>query len=278
MVIEAKRKEMERFRRVKVYRVVTRESMKRDEEGKMISIKWAITKKKTRASKCQGTSREFNTGDKRDELFAGTPGLMAMRTVISRAMTRCENGAKRSIMLADVKTAFLYGDARRSLYVELPSEDPLPASGRYVGKLERAMYGTRDAPMIWQDHLRKTLLDMKFKEFVAHPWVFQHEARDILLCVHVDDLLCTGVRDDVLWLKLQLLKEYELETKLMGDDDDMEKTAVYLGGTLEWREDGLGVRPDRRRVRSLLRELGVENVSECVHATESHSGKGRRSE
>ena len=40
-------------------------------------------------------------------------------------------------MLADVKTAFLYGD---SLYVELPPEDPLSTSSRYVGKLERAMY------------------------------------------------------------------------------------------------------------------------------------------
>ena len=119
-------------------------------------------------------------------------------------------------MLADVKTAFLYGDARRSLHVELPPDDPLAASGRYVGKLERAMYGTRDAPMIWQDHLRKTLLDMKFKESVTHPGLFQHDTRDIVLCVHVDDLLCTGVRDDLLRLKSQLLKDYELETKLMG--------------------------------------------------------------
>ena len=44
----------------------------------------------------------------------------------------------------------------------------------------------------------------------------------------------------------------------MGDDDDMEKKAVYPGRTLEWSEDGLGVRPDRRQVRSLLRELGME--------------------
>ena len=41
MVIEAKRKEMERFKRMKVYRVVTRESMERDEEVKMVSIKWS---------------------------------------------------------------------------------------------------------------------------------------------------------------------------------------------------------------------------------------------
>ena len=246
---------------MKVYRVVTRESMKNDKEGKMISIKWVITNKGTEENpiaKARLVAREFNTGDKRGELFAGTPGLMVMRTVISRAMTRREDGEKRSIMLADVKTAFLYGNARRSLYVELPPEDPLAASGRYVGKLERAMYGTRDAPMIWQDHLRKTLIGNKFKEFVTHPGVFQHETRDLFICVHVDDLLCTGARDDLMWLKFQLSKEYELETKMMGDDEDMVKTAVYLGRTLEWREDGLGVRPDRRHVRSLLRELGME--------------------
>ena len=109
MVIEAKRKEMERFKRMKVYRVVTRKSMERDEEVKMISVKWWITnkgKEEHPIAKARLVAREFNTGDKRGELFAGTPGLMAMRTVISRAMTKREDGAKRSIMQADVKTAF----------------------------------------------------------------------------------------------------------------------------------------------------------------------------
>ena len=98
-------------------------------------------------------------------------------------------------MLADVKTALLYGDARRSLYVEYP----LPASGRYVGKLERAMYGTRDAPMIWQDHLRKTLLDMTFKESVAHPGCFnmRHETFSsaymwMICCAEVYAMICCG--------------------------------------------------------------------------------------
>ena len=145
MVIEAKRKEMDRFNRMKVKRFVTRESMERDEDRKIISIKWVISNKGTEehpTGKARLVAREFTTGDKRGELFAGTPGLMAIRTVMSKAMTRCENGAKRSVMLADVKTAFLYGDAREvSLYVELPPEDPLAASGRYVGKHERALCG-----------------------------------------------------------------------------------------------------------------------------------------
>ena len=77
--------------------------------------------------------------------------------------------------------------------------------------------------MIWQEHLRKTLLDRKFKESVTHPGLLQHETRDIFLSVHVDDLLCAGLRDDLVWLKKQLLKECELETLLMGEDDDLEK-------------------------------------------------------
>ena len=71
-------------------------------------------------AKARLVAREFNTGDERGEMFAGTPGLMAMRTVISRAITKCGTLAKRSILLADVKTD---GDARTSLYVELPPED-----------------------------------------------------------------------------------------------------------------------------------------------------------
>ena len=61
--------------------------------------------------------------------------MMAMRTVISRVMTKREDGAKRSTIQKGVKTAFVHGDARRSLYVELPPEDPLSASCRDVGNL-----------------------------------------------------------------------------------------------------------------------------------------------
>ena len=169
-------------------------------------------------------------------------------------------------MLADVETAFLYGDARRSLYVELPPEDPLAASGRYVGNLERAMYGTRDAPMIWQDHLRETRLDMKFKESVTHPGVFQHETRDMFLCVHVDDLLCTGLREDLIWLERQLLKEYELETKLMGEDVDMEKKAVYLRRTLEMGRERYWSTTRSKTRAFIVARVGYGKLSKYHHA------------
>ena len=61
----------------------------------------------------------------------------------------------------------------------------------------------------------------------------------------------------------------------MGEDDDMEKKAVYLGRTLEWGETGLGVRPDRRHVRAVQRELGMENcrsISTSLNATAEREG------
>ena len=78
-----------------------------------------------------------------------------------------------------------------------------------------------------------------------------------------------------MWLKKQVLKEYGLQTMLMGEDDDMEKKAVHLGGTLEWSENGLGVRPDRRHGRSLLRELGMDrcrSISTPLCATMEKEG------
>ena len=39
----------------------------------------------------------------------------------------------------------------------------------------------------------------------------------------------------------------------------MARQATYLGRTPEWHADGFGLRPDRRHVRQLLRDLGMED-------------------
>ena len=43
----------------------------------------------------------------------------------------------------------------RKIYIRLPPEDPRASDPEVVGKLEKAMYGTRDAPMIWQREVAK---------------------------------------------------------------------------------------------------------------------------
>ena len=57
------------------------------------------------------------------------------------------------MMLIDVKKAFLYGNIKRTVYIELLAEDPMFESGEYVGLLLKAMYGLREAPQIWAEEV-----------------------------------------------------------------------------------------------------------------------------
>ena len=66
-------------------------------------------------------------------------------------------------MSLDISCAFLYVSAERELYIELPEEDPLAESGDFVGRLQKALYGTRDAPQLWQKELARTLNDLVLK-------------------------------------------------------------------------------------------------------------------
>ena len=132
-------------------------------------------------------------------------------------------------MTLDVKTAFLYGDSRRSLYIELPVEDAMAASGDYVGLIQRSLYGARDAPQIWQDHLRDTLQEIEFVESQIKPGLFRHAERDIDLCVHVDDILVSGVLENLRWFEQMLTKKYEVESEVIGEDEELAKQGVYLG-------------------------------------------------
>ena len=52
-------------------------------------------------------------------------------------------------MILDATHAFLYGGVDETVYINLPGEDPMGASG-YVGILKKSMYGTRKAPQVWQ--------------------------------------------------------------------------------------------------------------------------------
>ena len=43
------------------------------------------------------------------------------------------------------------------MYIELPTEDPASISGNMDGKLDKALYGTRDGPHLGLDEVNRTL-------------------------------------------------------------------------------------------------------------------------
>ena len=124
-------------------------------------------------------------------LFAGTPPLEALRALISEASTLDTDEAK-VIEVDDVSRAFFEADMQRSVCIELPEEDPMHACGEWVGQLQKALYGTRDAPQVWLEELGSTLQDMGFKASLHLPGLYYHKGREVMMVKHVDDLLCSG--------------------------------------------------------------------------------------
>jgi hypothetical protein len=138
-VAAAEEEEMKRFRDRQVYTYVDRASAMTDREGKFVKTRWVrINKgsKRVPRVRCRLVACELAHGKKDDELYAGTPSLSTMKLMLS---WYCSNWQENDVVkIIDVKCAFLYGNARRRIYIELPKQDP-HYGGSVVGLLSKAM-------------------------------------------------------------------------------------------------------------------------------------------
>ena len=258
---KARAEEMEVFRERRVYDLVALASLPRG--TRIVGTRWVETNKGT-AEKPKVRSRlvcqEFNlTGDPSGELFAPTPPLGATRYLMSALASRGIRGTgSHRAMFLDFKRAFLYGDCERDVYIKVPSEDPDCVEGVHVGKLRKAMYGTRDAPAVWQKLVRKTLLDLGFEASRTSACVYVHHQRQVKIVAHVDDFLCTGPKVQLLGLRDQLKANFEVDGDILGPGEDEVRNAVFLGRRFGWRPWGFEIEADGRLVKGLLSEFAAE--------------------
>ena len=127
-----------------------------------------------------------------------------MRMLLSEAASRGEESRKTKLMVVDVRKAFLYGRMHRTVYIELPPEDPKAEGWKYVGRLRRAMYGTRDAPAEWQKVVSKVMKELNFVPSSTTPCLYCNPSRNLRVIIHVDDFLCSGREGQLNWLKVEL--------------------------------------------------------------------------
>ena len=99
-------------------------------------------------------AREFKSDD-RPDLYAGTPPLEALKTIISIAANHKETF---SIMQIDVSRAYFHAKAQRLVLIRLPVEDRMGDNAGKVGLVKKSMYATRDAASNWerdwQEHVK----------------------------------------------------------------------------------------------------------------------------
>ena len=120
-----------------------------------------------------------------------------------------------------------------------------------MGRLKKALYGTRDAPQLCKKELGSTLEDLGFKDVPLHAGFFYHQGRDIALVSHVDDLLIGGTSEDLVWARKSIEKKYDIkETDIENAKDGLK----FLGRRIERQGDGYMWSADPKHREILLDE------------------------
>ncbi|KAJ9516033.1 hypothetical protein QJQ45_024475, partial [Haematococcus lacustris] len=161
----------------------------------------------------------------------------------------------------DFETAFLNGklEPGEVIYVQQP-EGFEEGSTNTVCRLQKALYGLRQAPRAWHARLCEELLSMGFKASEADPALFtlQLSTGMVYLLVYVDDcLLCTQQGDTagLAHVKKQLSSAFKLK--------DLGEARWFLGMQLTRDRAEGTIKLDQHK---FIQELGTANSKSAAHS------------
>ena len=118
----------------------------------------------------------------------------------------------------DVKSVFLNGFISKQVFVEQPPGFIDQTLLNHVYKLNKALYGLRQAPRAQYDRLSKFLLENNFASENVDKTLFIKKKNNKLLVVqiYVDDIIF-GVTNKILYKEFIKLMQEEFEMSLMGE-------------------------------------------------------------
>ena len=117
---------------------------------------------------CDGNTQTY--GINFDEIFSTVVKFSTFRMALHIAAVR-----DYDITSIDISTAFLYGEIdNNKCYMEMPEGLPRYDSDGHelVCHLKKSIYGLRQAPRIWFNHFKSSLLVFGFKQSEVDPCLF----------------------------------------------------------------------------------------------------------
>ncbi|CAL1392560.1 unnamed protein product [Linum trigynum] len=164
----------------------------------------------------QGFTQEY--GIDFDETFAPVAKMQTVRTLLAVAALR-----NWPLYQLDIKNAFLHGDLKEVVYMEIPPGYP-SGSPDQVCLLHRSLYGLKQAPRAWFEKFQYTILSFGFQQSQNDPSLFtQSTSRGrVVLLIYVDDMIVTGDDDiGIAQLKANLRAAFSLK--------DLGSLSYFLG-------------------------------------------------
>ncbi|GJT24664.1 ribonuclease H-like domain-containing protein [Tanacetum coccineum] len=153
-----------------------------------------------------------------DETFSPVVKIVTVRCLINLDV---QNGW--SLFQMDINNAFLYGDLEETVYMALPP-GYFPDNKTKVCKLNKSLYGLKQALRKWNAKLTSALLENNFMQSKSDYSLFTKSFDDVFiaLLVYVDDIIITGNS----LTEIEKVKQF-LKTKFM--IKDLGKLKYFLG-------------------------------------------------
>ncbi|MBW0465270.1 hypothetical protein O181_004985 [Austropuccinia psidii MF-1] len=109
----------------------------------------------------------------------------------------------------DIKSAFLNAELNETGYLAVPQGLQLDKM-KFCLRLNKAIYGLRQAPLAWYEQLKKWLKLAKFSVCTLNPCIFYREVSTrVWLYVHVDNI---GIfRKDASVFKAKIGTEFDIK-------------------------------------------------------------------
>ncbi|KAK8569060.1 hypothetical protein V6N12_007592 [Hibiscus sabdariffa] len=254
--LEAMRSEMDSMSENQVWTLVE------PPEGiKPIGCKWVFKKKtdmdgNVQTYKGRLVAKGFRQihGIDYDETFSPVAMIKSIRILLAVAAFH-----DYEIWQMDVKTAFLNGKLEEDVYMTQPEGFVAPENARKVCKLQRSIYGLKQASRSWNLRFNEAIQEFGFIRNEDEPCVYKKFSGSIVsfLVLYVDDILIIG--NDI--PTLQSIKTWLSSCFSMKDLGD----AAYILGVKIYRDRS-------RRLLGLSQSTYIDKVLKRFSMEESKRG------
>jgi hypothetical protein len=289
LVRRARQVEMVYFDEKKVYtKVPIQEAW--DQTGKNpIGVRWVDVNKAD--DECPNyrsrlVAKDFKRKGE-DSIFAPTPPLEAIRTVLMMATTiglwapewvSMKGEHRVQISFIDISRAYFHAlvDQKRPLFVHLPAEDE-DFGKELCGRLNVHMYGTRPAAEGWYSEYSGSMEEFGFKTGTSSGCVFFHPELYLVSAVHGDDFTTCGPRSSLDKLGAFLRTKYELkEAARLGPAPEDSKETRVLNRVVRWTEEGVEYEGDPRQSEKFDRRVGSSRRKRRMHSSRQSVHRGNK--
>ena len=185
-----------------------------------------------------------------DQTFSPVVRFESVRTLLALA-------AQHNLQLhqMDVSSAFLNGEISEELYLVQPEGFETHGKEDYYCRLNKSIYGLKQAPKCWNSSLDNFLKELKFKQSSSDSCIYVNNENSVpcYIAVYVDDIIIASESvEQINNLKCSLSGKYNMK--------DLGRLSYFLGVNIEQNENSVFINQSAY-VNKLLNNFGFDNAN-----------------